>query len=67
MKQFRIARGVFAVAPGLLTWGLEVSRWLVSSLFDCKPALRPDRGDPVMARAEQVKVGPQGRREAAWP
>jgi hypothetical protein len=38
---------------------------LVSSLFDCEPALRPDHEVSEMARAGQVKVGPQGRREAA--
>src|SRR5260370_10475865 len=52
---------------GLLTWGLGVSRRLVSSLFDWRPALRPDRGSMEMARADRVKAGPQGRREAAWP
>src|SRR6185312_8308251 len=41
------------------------SRQLVSSLFDCRPALRSDRGTVEMARADHVKVGPQGRREAA--
>jgi hypothetical protein len=49
----------------LLTWGIGVSRSLVSSLFDCRPALRPDREAMEMARGAQVKVGPQGRREAA--
>src|SRR6266436_8245612 len=52
---------------GLLTWGVGVSRRLVSSLFDWRPALRPDRGSMEMARADRVKAGPQGRREAAWP
>jgi hypothetical protein len=43
---------------GLLTWGSVVSIRLVSSLFDCRPALRPDRETMEMARGAQVKVGP---------
>lgn len=56
-KQSSFAR---AGKAGLLTWGWDVSRRLVSSLFDCRPALRPDRGSVKMARAEQVKADPLG-------
>ncbi len=42
--------------------GIEGVKEVVSSLFDCAPALRPDHGAVEMARADQVKAG---RRAAA--
>src|SRR5665213_2818779 len=49
-----------ACRPGLLTWGMCVSR-LSSHLFvRLRPPLRPDRGLFSMTRADQVKAGPLG-------
>ena len=46
--------------PGLLTWGMCVSRMSSHLFVRLRPPLRPDRGLCRMARADQVKAGPLG-------
>src|ERR1700756_3327090 len=49
-----------ACGPGLLTWGMCVSRMSSHLFVRLRPPLRPDRGLCRMTRADQVKVGPLG-------
>ena len=71
-----IARSVSdeAIQNGTAAWiahmgmcRVKVSHFGVTSLFERGAPLRPERGVLKMARADRVKVGPQGRRAAAWP
>jgi hypothetical protein len=47
--------------------GDDVSRQEAPLCSTGGPPLRPDRKSSRMARADQVKAGLLGRREAAWP